>query len=219
MKRYSIKSKILICIALILVVIANFFSLAKYRSVLSSYSSGNVAKWYNDLTIDVDQIIFDNNSSNNSSFNFNVLSNSEVSSKYNVGINGLHRYIDTTINNSNNEVGVYVNSDTIKVKIGKEVAKFSIPIQSTTLTERNITMTANVTRDTIYFNFSIRKVSLSLDVTLGIGSDYYDILINNMGEFEIGNQIERHTVSFVTDTFQMPGSISLDIYAYFEQID
>ena len=84
------KLRAIICFLFIMIVISNFFSLAKYRSVVTGTSTGIVANWNNNIEIvGDDELILDNNSVNSKTVSFNLISGSEVASNYDIYLNYL----------------------------------------------------------------------------------------------------------------------------------
>ena len=90
LKNNQIQSpKSIIFFTIITSIIVISFSISRYQTTLASQETGRVAKWNIELNTDYnDYILFENNKENEQNFTVKVKSESEVSSKYDLKING-----------------------------------------------------------------------------------------------------------------------------------
>ncbi len=196
-------------------------SLSKYFSTQSTNTSTQVAKWDNNIVIVGDDFaILDNNQINSEMINFNVVSNSEVTSKFDIGLDDMPKDITIRLSNNSKEASVLVANGNITVSIGLDEETFTIPNTASTVTSGNITMTSMTITNGINLQFTKSNEEMNIEVTKVNNADEYNILFNNFGIISKGeNQAVSHILAFETSALDLPGSQELELYAIIEQID
>lgn len=219
MKKYRLNIKTVICFLLITVVFSNMFSLARYHTSVSGTSIANVAKWDNNIVIVGDSsFIFDNNAINNQTLAFNLISDSEVDSRYDISIDYVPYNIKLELSDSTNSGSVIVDGTDITIGFGSTEETFAIPNISTTSTINNVTLTSTVGSTSTILLFE--KSNEDMRIKVEIVSGYVNVSFMNFGIISYGaNQAVAHTLEFSTAAVPLSGINELQLYATFEQID
>jgi hypothetical protein len=219
--KYKIKKSFVICLIFLLIIISSSFFLAKYRSNIVGVSGSSVAKWNNNIEIISDNtILLDDKKVNSETLTFNLLSSSEVKSKFNVNIDNVPNNIKLTLSNTMNNGSVLVLNNNITVSLNSSEETFTIPMNETVITINDITMTSTLITDGIDLLFTKNNSDISLDVKVVSNEDKFNVIFNDFGIVDKGdNQIVEHTIVFSTDAIVLPNISKLELYATFEQID
>ena len=221
MKSFNLKTKTIICFLLIAVVLSNFFSLAKYHTTVTGISIANIAKWNNNIELVSDSdIILNNNEENNQTLAFNLLSNSEVNSKYDININHIPFNIKTTLSNTLNSGSVFVDGTNITVGFDSVEETFIIPSTNTTSSSNGITLTSTITASSKVLLLEKTNENMKIKVEINDNDGLINANYMYFGTVNYGaNQTVLHSLNFSTQAVQLPGINELELYATFEQLD
>ena len=215
-KRY----RVLFVIVLFALLMSNLFLLAKYRSAVNGTSTVEVAKWDNNIEIvGSNEFILDNGETNSVSLTFNLLSSSEVTSKYDICFNNINKIVALELSNLSKSGSVKIDGNYITITFDSDEETFTIPSTTTSSTSGNITMNSTVISGGIDLRFTKAGEEMNIYVKVNT-NDYYDVHFNKFGTMNHGNnQSITHNVIFSTENVQLPGSNAVELYGVFEQID
>ena len=121
------KARIIVFLTLITTVIAISFSISKFETAKASQSSGQVAKWDIELNTDYNSyVLFENGKANSKDFTITVKSESEVSSKYDLEVDGLYKQYNAVIQQNEYKVGYSFNNNNLNIQYGDDEMTFDI---------------------------------------------------------------------------------------------
>lgn len=218
-------SKTIIFLVLITTIIAVTFSISKYESILASKDTAKVAKWNISLdTGEKDYILFENNQANEKELTLTIKSESEVSSKYDLELEGLYKNYNIKLRNdsSNYSVDYSFNNDVLNIKNGNDEISFNL---------NNNDETINVNGNDYYMgkytvagttHISIEnKTSNKIVLKFTINSENkVKVIFGNCMEFvRPGKHEDIYKLNISTEAMDMPSECDIKVYALFEQID
>jgi len=215
--------RIIIFFTLITSIIVVTFSISKYASMSASQDTGKVAKW--DITLSTnynEYILFENNKENEHDFTITVKSQSEVSSKYDMEIEGLYKEYNAKLEKGNYSVGYSFNNNILNIKNNNDEIAFDI-------SSNNQTVTANgnnyyMEKYTVAGNNHIAITNTTsnkgvLDFTI-YSDNKVKVIYRNCVEFlSHGKHEDIYNFKVSTSSTEMPPECNIKIYALFEQID
>ena len=224
LKRHkTISPKTIIFFTTITSIIVISFSISRYQTTLASQETGRVAKWDIELNTDYnDYILFENNKENEQNFTLKVKSESEVSSKYDLKINGLHKkykvkiekdYYSVAYNFDGNILNVETNNNTIKFDMDKE--NQSINVNGTDYYIEKYTTTGGT-------QINITNKTLGKDVVSFLidKDEQIEVIFKNCVEFlSYGKHEDIYNLRISTNAEILPPECNIKVYALFEQID
>lgn len=220
-------SKILFLVLITTIVITEL-TLSRYESTIAVESLTEIANWNNSLElIDQEPIVLSNGEVNSETIRFNVLSSSEVNSKYSVVFNNIPKDIALILNNASNKVKCFVKDDSIDISFTisgvEKTATFSLDDTNKTFdvtggkikVETEELSTRKIISITNTMNSSTIKVEMEND------SDTSNIIFENFGQFLIADNIQsiEHQLTLETLTTDLPSMGEIELYVTFEQID
>ena len=225
LKNNQIQSpKSIIFFTIITSIIVISFSISRYQTTLASQETGRVAKWNIELNTDYnDYILFENNKENEQNFTVKVKSESEVSSKYDLKINGLYKEYTVKIekddysvsyNFDGNILNIEANNNTIEFDMNKE--KQNITINGTDYYMEKYTVTGNT-------QINITNKTLEKDIISFLidKDEQIEVIFKNCVEFlSYGKHEDIYNLRISTNSdTSLPPECNIKICALFEQID
>lgn len=217
--------KALIFFTLITTIVVVAFSISKYESKLASEDNAKVAKW--NISLDKgynDYILFENNQANNQEFTLTINSESEVSSKYDIELEGLYKNYNIGLKNDSNNYSVNYsfNNDTLNIKNGNDEIVFNLSNSNETITVNgnNYYMEKYTVAGTTHINIENRTSSKRvLSFTIN-SKDKVKVIFGNCMEFvKPGKHEDTYKLDISTTAIDMPSECDIKVYALFEQID
>ena len=195
---------------------------SKYRSVVSSTSSARIAKWDNQLEIvGSDSFVLENEEVNQESIYFNVMSDSEVASRYDINVQNVFKNIELTLENDIYTCSCLVSEEMITISFQGKSANFYLNQSLQTTVVDGVTMTfSSMVKDNIQV-MEISNDSNDLSLSVYLKSDNsVDVIFKNFGLVAAGENVTvPHTLSLKTSAVELPSVREIYLFATFEQVD
>ena len=216
-------SKIIVFLVLVTSVVVITFSISKFETMLKSQTSATVAKWNIDLTTNNNEdVIFENNATNEQSFILKIKSESEVSSKYDIQIQGIYTVYNMKLANDTYDVGYEFSDDKLVINTNNDEIIFDINANSQDIicNENKYHMEKSNSNKEEYI--TIKNETLNKDII--------DFKISNTKEMQVvykncmefiksGEHEDTYNLTVSTNAKELPAESSMKIHALFEQID
>lgn len=211
---------------LITTIIVVAFSISKYESILASNDTAKVAKWNISLdTGENDYILFENNQANEKEFTLTIKSESEVSSKYDLELEGIYKNYNVKLRNDSNNYSVNYsfNNDTLNITNGSDEIAFNLSNSAETKTVngndyRMEKYTGVGTTNITIENRTTNKMVLKF--TIDDSENKAKVIFGNCMEFVTpGKHEDIYKLNISTEAMDMPAGCDIKVYALFEQID
>lgn len=201
-------------------------TLSKYHSTLGSTNVTNVAKWSNGIELlSEESLILSNGNTNSESIKFNVLSDSEVESVFDVTFVGIPWNIGIRLQNEFNQIKCVVSDNNLIVSYlvdgVEEEITFDISKTSETVSigAGNISITSEVIDEqqsiVLIPDFSDTWLKVLIDDNV----DNVTVIYEDFGVIDSKETTMEHTVTFETAAVELPSMGEVEFYATFEQID
>lgn len=210
-----------ISLLLILIVVTSV-TVSKYQNVLSGESNTNVAKWSNKIElVDTDSIIFNSGEDNIKSIHFNLKSDSDVSSKYDINVQNVPKYIELNLENNETSIKCLVDTNTITVTFYNQELSFDLSKdnEEKSITGGTVHMTIqnDASQKNVFFTNSLN--SSTLHVTIPKDDPKVDMIFGDFGKIEYGNKSIEHIITLKANSDNLPNIAEMNLSATFEQID
>ena len=217
------KARINVFLTLITTVIAISFSISKFVTAKASQSSGQVAKWDIELNTDYNSyVLFENGKANSKDFTITVKSESEVSSKYDLEVDGLYKQYNAVIQQNEYKVGYSFNNNNLNIQYGDDEMTFDI-----TNSEQSVEVNGKSYR--MEKQTSIGKTQLMI-TNENANKEIVELSINNDNEIKIiyknckeyidsGKHEDIYNFNINTSSTELPKVCNIMIYSLFEQLD
>lgn len=216
-------AKVIIFFTLITSIIVITFSISKYESIIASKYSGSVAKW--DISLNTnynDYILFENNKENEHDFMVTVKSESEVSSKYDIEIQGLHKKYNAKLERGDYSVGYSINNNSLNIKNNNDEVSFDISknTQLSICNGNNYSMEKYETTDNTHISIkNLTSNKCILDFTIYSNNEMKVIFKNCVEFLTPGKHEDNYNFRVSTISTEIPSACNIKLCALFEQID
>lgn len=215
--------EIIIFFTIITSAIVLTLSMSRYKTTVALPNSIEGAKWDVKLNTNYnDYVLFENSKENEQDFKITVKSESEVSTKYDLGIKGMYKQYKAKIEKDDYAIGYSFSEDILKIEIGKDTMSFD-----TSKENQNITVDGNeyymekyTTAGSTQINIT-NKTSEKNIVSFTIDKDeQIEVILRNCKEFlDYGKHEDIYNLKISTEAEELPAECDIKVYAIFEQID
>lgn len=200
----------------IIILFFSIITLSKYTTGTYSSDNARVAKWENNLEfIEQENNIIGSAKGKTISLKFNVLSSSEVSSKYNLTFENIPIGLGITIENDKHIRKVYISGEEITITFDSTSAVFE---RGTNSVKNYIsyTLVKEGSNETLIFDDQINDTSIKVDLI----DNKQNITFYDFEELLPGEVKREHQCTFevLADNF-LVSSLDVTAYATFEQLD
>ncbi len=216
-------SKAIIFFTLVTTVIAITFSISRYKTIQNNKEAASVAKWNISLNTNYNEyVLFQNNHENKHNFVVTIKSESEVSSKYDIEIQGLHKKYNAKLEKGNYSVGYSFNDNILNIKNGNDEISFDISNNEQTAisNDKNYSMIKSEIAGNTYISIKNETSNKDiLDFTISSNDEIKVIYRNCMERLTPGKHEDEYNFEVSTISTEMPPESNITLHALFEQID
>jgi len=217
------KTRNMIIFTFVTSIIVLSLSLSKFESMRSGTSTGRVAKWdiklssnYNSYTL------FENNQANSQDYTLTIESESEVSSKYDLEVDGLYKVYSVRLARDGYSVGYSFNNDTLSIQKNNDEILFNTTSSNQTVevNGHNYKMEKTTSLGKTYFVISNESENKEILELITDSNNGLKAVYKNCREYiSAGKYEDTYNLRISTAASELPKECNIKLYALFEQID